>query len=504
MLVGFYHFSNSKSDQVFKSETSWWKNGFSLFANQLSISAVLLYSGVLHIEGISGMWLYWCAILIGGFVPFVFAPLWAKLNFITDNQFILFRFSGKGAKALHVFRAIYVGWFIVAFLVGLHLLTFLKVLVFFTGFDRTYALLGLSAILLILSFKNTFKTNIKLDVFQFILFSTIFIILLLLFIYMPYQTTEVEIHQPSSPLFPENKWILAIFFLVQTWSVHLFDGGGIESQRFFSTRDRSKVWKVAVLAIILGMAYKVLLVALNYLGMMKLGTPVHSDAETHILSYIRESVPQWFMPAVLIAFFSLFLTSFIGMLNWGASFLAIDVYKTYINKTPSEKQLGKASRGAILLILITGLITTYFSENLSTLMKFMFSISAGVAPVFVLRWFWFRINAWSQISAMLASGVFTLVYLYFLAGSELESGWIAASNLNSYALKLLFVTILTSATWIAVTFLTPRDDAETISIFAKTLNIGIGLKRNIVKAVLFGLFTLLILIFSMVALRGVL
>src|SRR5690606_6814859 len=155
LLIGIYHFSNAKPEQVFKAETSWWKNGFSLFAINFSISTPLLYSGVLHTEGASGMWLYWCVILISGFVPFVFAPLWAKLNFITDNQFVLFRFSGKGAKALHLFRAIYVGWFIVAFLVGLQLLTFLKVLVFFTGFDKTYALLGLSAILLILSLKNT-------------------------------------------------------------------------------------------------------------------------------------------------------------------------------------------------------------------------------------------------------------------------------------------------------------------------------------------------------------
>lgn len=125
-ILLFYFLKKRKN--TFQTQTTWWKNGFSLFAVNFSITTPLIYSGVLHTEGISGMWLFWCAYAISGFLPFVFAPLWAKLNFVTDNQFLLFRFSSKGAKILHIFRTIYVGWIIVAFLMSFQLLALLKVI----------------------------------------------------------------------------------------------------------------------------------------------------------------------------------------------------------------------------------------------------------------------------------------------------------------------------------------------------------------------------------------
>lgn len=491
IVVLFYYLNKKKS--YFQTKTSWWKNGFSLFAVNFSITTPLVYSGIIHTEGVSGLWLFWCAYAISGFLPFVFAPLWAKLNFVTDNQFLLFRYSGKGANFLHIFRTVYVGWIIVAFLMSFQLLALLKVISFTTGWDRNATLIAIAILLIVLCFKNRLAINIKLDFFHTIFIAATFIIILVFLLFAPsLHNTTKTIH--LSPLFPENKLNLWVLFLVQTWSVNLFDGSGVEAQRFFATKNKNNVWKVAILSSALSLLFSIIYVLINYIGSIKFNTPDITDKEMFVLSYLHQGIPEWFSPFLLIAFFAAFITSFEGLLNWGASYLSVDGYKTYINKNPTKKRFSTITIMSMLLIVFTSITITYFNDNLAGLIKIFFSISAGVAPVFVLRWFWLRINAWSQLSAMLSSGVYTLIYQYHIKNSYTEELLKSLSTLSSYSIQLITITLLTSSTWVLVTFLTPKDEKKTILDFKSIILKDFILKKSILKALIFGIIMLLVLI----------
>lgn len=492
IVIAYYYFNKIKGS--FETKTSWVKNGFSLFAVNFSITIPLLYSGIIHSEGIGGLWLFWSAYAISGFVPFVFAPLWAKLNFTTDNQFLLFRFGGKGAKIMHLFRTVYVGWLIVAFLMSFQLLALLKVITFIAGWER-YISLGIISILLILiTIKNKLSVNIRLDFFNTLLIGIVFIFVLIFLLLAPSSLPESTKIIEFSTIFPINKWNLIVLLFVQTWSVNLFDGSGMEAQRFFSTKNKSNAWKVTILSSSLMVVFSLIMVLINYIGANKFGTPNLQDKEMFILSYLQNGLPTWFLPIVLVALFASFITTFEGMLNWGASYLTIDGYKTYINPKASKRRLSIISVASMLIIVSSSLAITYFNDSLTVLIKILFSITAGVAPVFVLRWFWMRINAWSQISAMISSGVYTLLYQNFIFKSKLEESWQELTSLNQYSVQLIFITIVTTVTWLIVTFITSKDNKLVTDNFKNKLLSNYNLKQNVFKALIFGIGIIMILV----------
>jgi Na+/proline symporter len=143
----------------------------------------------------------------------------------------------------------------------------------------------------------------------------------------------------------------------------------------------------------------------------------------------------------------MFITTAESLLNWGASFLTMDAYKEYVNSNASEKRIRWVSFGSMLGLSLLAMFFAMQIDSLQSLVKVTFSIAAGVAPVYILRWIWFRINAWSQLSAMLSSAVFTLIYPEIHAILPLNRFPIEES-------RVVIVTILTTIVWLFVTFLT--------------------------------------------------
>ena len=350
----------------------------------------------------------------------------------------------------------------------------------------------ISFVLILIALKNKLGVNIQLDFFNTVFIIICFVVVLICFILLPENESRqkiIELH----PISPSNIWNLLVLFFVQTWSVNLFDGSGIEAQRFFSTKNKSNVWKVAFLSSALALLFSLVVLLINYLGANKFGSPNLADQEMNVLFYLQNGLPNWFTPIIFIAFLAAFITSFEGLLNWGASFLSIDGYKTYINPKISAKKLTRVSILSMLIIVCTSLLITYFNNNLTILIKVFFSISAGVAPVFVLRWFWFRINAWSQLTAMLSSGIYTLLYQSFVKNTDLEQLILKITSLNQYSIQLITITSLTTATWVCITFLTKKDDKQTLEDFKNQVFKDYNLKKNISKAITFGCSLILIL-----------
>jgi Na+/proline symporter len=211
--------------------------------------------------------------------------------------------------------------------------------------------------------------------------------------------------------------------------------------------------------------------------------------ESQFIYTIFNCVPEFFKIFCLIGFFGMFITTAESQLSWGGSFLTVDLYKKYLNPKQSERHFQIISFSAMLLLSVCGVVIAFNLNSLQALLKIVFSISAGVAPVYILRWFWFRINAWSQLSAMISSGVYTLLFPYFFNTNSVMYGFAFEEA------RLIAVTVLTTLTWLIVTFLTKKDDVEIIERMKQIIPDKKTLGKQFALAFGFGFAVVLIVLF---------
>ncbi len=447
---------------VFRADkkVAWWVSGLSLYMFYLSVDQGQLLTGIIANHGMAGMWMIWAGWLGTFVIPLVFAPLWQKMDFLTDNQFLVFRFPGNSGRFLHLFRAVYVGGLVVALSLCFHVLGFARVLEVFLNipFSSAVAITGL--ILALFSLKNVFNLKMKMDVFHAVLYFISLIIIIGALLYNINVSDDLlnffKLHPDKAQLIPTadntNDWFsLFVFVGIQWWSCYLFDGGGPEMARFTAVKGKRNAMLTGLLPIFISFILSFVMMGLIFLLLGRSNNTINPDL--YYVESIFDVVPEMLRGLVVLGFFGMFITTAESLLNWGGSFLTIDVVNGYIIPLITEKQLRYVSFGSMLLLSIGATCFAFAIDSLQTLVKITFSIAAGVAPVYILRWIWFRINAWSQLSAMLGSAVYTLLYPHF-------HDVLPFKNFPMEEARILVVTILTSITWIVVTFLTPDKSAE--------------------------------------------
>ena len=447
---------------VFKAtkKVSWLISGLSLYMFYLSVDQGQFLTGVIAEHGMQGMWMVWAGWLGAFIVPLVFAPLWQKMDFITDNQFIVFRFPGKSGRILHLFRAIYVGGLVVALSLCFHVLGFARVLQTYFDINPTAAVLITGCILCLFSLKNIFDLKLKMDA----LHAAIYFIALAVIFSSLWQASngwdgiftffekQPEKRQLLPPQGDSSAWFsLLVFVGIQWWSSYLFDGGGPEMARFTAVKGKKNALLTGMLPIAISfvLSFFILGHILLILGL----SSTNSNDEIQYVERVFGAVSIQLKPLVLLGFFGMFITTAESLLNWGASFLTMDAYQQYLNPNVTKKRIQIISFGSMTFLSFLAMFFALQIDSLQSLVKITFSIAAGVAPVYILRWIWFRINAWSQLSAMLSSAVFTLLYPLFYAFSPLKQFQMEES-------RVLTVTILTTIVWLAVTYITPNNSVE--------------------------------------------
>jgi len=199
--------------------------------------------------------------------------------------------------------------------------------------------------------------------------------------------------------------------------------------------------------------------------------PGSVDTEAFYLEVALKYLPDGFRSLVIIAILFSLITTLESIINWGAGLLTVDIVETYLYKNGEDSHYRYLSLAMMLLVVIISLGFAFNNDKIFTLQKFIFSISAGVAPVFLLRWFWWRVNAWTQISAMISSLVYTLIFDHLYATHSDFQGVIDAlchiTLLNQYPLKLIILTGLVVATWLTVMYVTSPDDQEQLKMFVQ-------------------------------------
>jgi len=433
-----------------QKKVPWWISGLSLYMLFLSVDQGQLVSGIIAKHGMQGMWMIWAGNLGVFVVPVVFAPLWHKLNLATDNQFILFRFPGKAGAWLHRFRALYVGGLVVTLALSFHLMGFARVIQVFYAVSPLQSILIAGGLMTLFALKNILDIKLRFDVLHTLLFLISFILIVFFvgkaFIFEK-DWMRFFLENPSKRgLFPSDSstWFSMFVYLgVQWWSCYLFDGGGAETSRFTAVKTSKDAVKAALTPILLSsiISFFMGIHVIALLGFI----PADQGGELSYVSSLFQILPSFVTDLVFLGFFAMFITTAESLLN------CLNV------------------------------------KDLQQLIKITFSISAGVAPVFILRWVWFRINAWSQLSAMLSSGVYTLLYPWIHS----RGPW---SVYPMEEARIVWVTLLTSITWIGVTLLT-KNQSDTIK--AKMISLihpAHFIKRLALSLMLGVLFTTLIFI----------
>jgi len=484
---------------VFSTEKRlpWFMAGFSLFMINPDTINIISKMGIVADQGYAGLWIFYTGVLGAGFMPVIFAPLWSRLRFMTDNQFILLRFSGRPAKILHLFRAVYVGYLVVVLFIAQVFIGLSKLLTAF--FDITYSesFLVISGILVVLIAKNSLRLKVRTDFLNGIIYLLAFtlggILVVRHFGGMEHIYSRLNSDFAGQVrLFPEGIAqtsfetlpTLLVYFFIQWWSVNVLDGAGPEAQRFMNIRDPFGAFKAAFLPLVLFSTVFLfhsfvldtgILAFHDNPGMVPLSGAA-PDHEAGLLTLYRQAMPGALGGLIFLAFLAGFVAFLESFINWGSGFVMVDGIKTYLFRNASDRQYTLLSYAVMLLIGFTGIAIAWYNTHLLGLQKFIFAMGAGVGPVFILRWFWWRINAWSQLTAMVSSLVFAVSWDVLLSGSAVFEQFVHTQvtllHMSPYAFKLLSLTVLVTLSWLVVTFLTRPDDPAVLAEFTRQVKPG--------------------------------
>ncbi len=493
LILGLYfrRRSGKSVDDYFVSgrAVSWWLAGTSMVATTFAADTPLVVTGLVYRQGIAGNWLWWCFLPSGMMTVFLFARLWRRSGLLTDVQFAEMRYSGKPAAFLRGFRAIYLGllmnclilgWVtkamtsIVAITLGVSESNALWICVFFLiPFTGLYvALGGLWGVLWTDLFQFVLKMAIVIAVAWYAISAIggmhpMLVKLAAMRAAAGPSASDATSFFPdfSRPLTYQAIWALPIITFavslgLQWWAFWYPGaepgGGGYIAQRIFSARDErngllSVLWfNIAHYAlrpwpwILAGLAVIVLYPGLQH-------------PESAYMRIVTEHMPHALRGIVFAGFMAAFMSTVATQLNWGASYLVADFYRRFLKKDGDEKHYVLMSRVATVLLVI---VSAYVSARLGSIVagwEIVLTIGAGTGGVYLLRWYWWRINAWSEISAMATALVVSLA----LRWTNLFTG----SEPVVFAETALTVTAATTLVWLVVTFLTKPEPQEVLLKF---------------------------------------
>ncbi|MTI30329.1 sodium:solute symporter family protein, partial [Xanthovirga aplysinae] len=425
----------------------------------------------------AGNWLWWNMLAGGMLTTFFFAKYWRKANVLTDIEFIEKRYSGKAATFLRGFRAIYLGLFINALIIGWVNVALGSLLEVFFNIpeDQTIYYIAVAMFLVVLYSSMSGLLGVAFtDVIQFVIAITGCIILAVLVINspqiggidglkakLPAEAFSFFPRIGSSESVPVGTLALSVgsflaFITIQWWASWYPGaepgGGGYVAQRMMSAKDEKSAVNATLLFQIAHYCIRPwpwILVALAALVLY----PDLSDDDKK-LGYVmamKDFLPAGLKGLLLVAFFGAYMSTISTQLNWGTSYLVNDVYKRFIQPRATEKKYILASRLGTLMLMLVALYATTQITNISQVWMFIMECGAGLGLVLILRWYWWRINAWSEITATIVPFL-----AYFLARYVFD--WIFP---NSFFFTVGFTTIA----WILATFIARPTEKEKLKKF---------------------------------------
>jgi len=464
----------------------WWLLGVSMVATTFSTDTPNLVTDLVRQNGVSGNWGWWAFLLTGMLTVFVYANLWRRSGVLTDIEFYELRYSGKPAAFLRGFRALYLGLVFNVLVMGAVSLAAVKFGEIVLGLPGWVTLTIACSITLAYSTLGGLKAVIITDFVQFTLAMIGSIWGMFYILGLPEIGGLSNLISHSNvvdklSLIPDlsnpNAWVpvLLVPLAVQWWASYYPGaepgGGGYIAQRMFSAKDEKNAvaatffFNVAHYAlrpwpwILIALASLIVFPELS--DIQKAFPNLPADKLGHDVAYpaMLTLLPSGLLGLVAASLIAAFMSTMSTQLNLGASYLVNDFYHRFIRPDASEKQLVRAGRLFTVISIILGgglgLLLTSAGQAFTLLLM----IGAGTGMIYILRWFWWRINAYTEIVAMISS---IIIAGYFNFGNSALEGWE----------KIVIGALLTTIVWIAATYFTPPDDEETLRNFVKKVNPG--------------------------------
>ncbi|QSE96067.1 sodium:solute symporter family protein [Fulvivirga lutea] len=462
----------------------WYIAGISMVATTFAADTPLAVTELVAQNGIAGNWLWWNMLAGGMLTTFFFARYWRRANVLTDLELIEIRYSGKPAQFLRGFRAIYFGLFMNVLIIGWVNVALMSLLEVFFDIPANEQIFYVAAAMVVVALYSAMSGLLGVaftDVIQFVIAMVGSIVLAIIVLNSDeiggIQNLKANLPDGSLSFFPtigsENSGTVLVlgfssffaFIGIQWWASWYPGaepgGGGYIAQRMMSTKSEKdaiystlffqiahyciRPWPWIIVALCAVILYPEL------------------SAEDSKLGYVmamKDYLPTGLKGLLLVAFFAAYMSTISTQLNWGTSYLINDLYNRFINKKADNKQQIKASRIVTVLIMIIAIFVTTQIKTISGVWAFIIECGAGLGLVMILRWYWWRINAWSEIVATIAPfiGYALTKYVFVIY----DPSWALGIGENP---KGFFFTVgFTTISWIIATY-TSRTDGEVLKAF---------------------------------------
>ena len=468
----------------------WWLAGTSMVATTFAADTPLAVTELVATGGIAGNWLWWNALAGGMFTVLFFSKLWRRANILTDVELTEIRYSGKAAAFLRGFKAVYMGLFLNAVIIGwvnVALMSLLRVFFNIPIEQTLYYTAAAMLLVVVYTSLSGLKGVAVTDMVQFAMAITGCIILAVLVLNSD-EVGGVEAlkHKlPSGTLsfFPAigegnvtNTLALSLgsflaFVTVQWWSSWYPGaepgGGGYVAQRMMS----AKTEKDAVLATLFFQVAHYCLRPWPWIIVGLCALVLYPDLSEPKLGFVmamKDYLPDGLRGLLLVAFLAAYMSTVSTQLNWGASYLINDLYARFIVTDATQKQLVTASRVATFLMMGVALFATSLIDSVSAAWAFIVESGAGLGLVLILRWYWWRVNVWSEITATIAPFMAYGFARFYLVNYDAAWGLPITQDARTFFFTVSFTTV----SWLLVTFLTSPEPVPVLKSFYERIQPG--------------------------------
>ncbi|WP_424964134.1 sodium:solute symporter family protein [Ekhidna sp.] len=475
----------------------WWLLGVSMVATTFSADTPNLVTGFVREDGVAKNWAWWSFLITGMVTVFIYARLWRRSGILTDLEFYELRYGSKAASFLRGFRALYLGVFFNCLIMGSVTLAAIKISSILFGLEPIYTVVIASVVVAAYSALGGIKGVIWTDFFQFG-------IALVGAVYAAYvAVTQPKIGGLSNllaneliqekldiiPDFSNTSLVVSMFIIplaVQWWSVWYPGaepgGGGYIAQRMLAAKNERhavgatlffnfahyalRPWPwilVALASIILYPDLASIRQAFPNISDQYLGDDIAYPVMLTLLS------PGW-LGLVVASLIAAYMSTISTHLNWGSSYVVNDFYQRFVKPDASEKELVLVGRlSTVALMVIAGALSLTILENATQAFNILLLSGAGTGAIFLFRWFWWRINAITEIVGMVVATINAFVLVLGISDEMLANPY-----LDAFSMRLLIATAITTVVWIFTALLTKPEDDEKLASFVAKVKPGIG------------------------------
>jgi solute:Na+ symporter, SSS family len=484
----------------------WWLLGISMVACTFAADTPNLVTGMVRENGVAKNWAWWAFLITGMVTVFIYAKLWRRSGVMTDLEYYEKRYSGKAASFLRGFRSLYLGLFFNCLIMGNVTLAAIKIGGVMLGLEPWIIVVGASTVVVLYAALGGIKGVIWADFFQYsiAMFGAVYAAIVAL------RQPEVNgLNNLLASLANTNKLsflpdfsdasvyipLLIIPVAVQWWSVWYPGaepgGGGYIAQRMLAAKDEKNAIGATLLFNFMHYAIRPwpwIIVALASILIYPDLASIKAEFPNIADKYLKDDIaypvmlsklsPGW-LGLVVASIIAAYMSTIGTHLNWGSSYVVNDFYKRFIKPDATERQMVNTGRiTTVVLMVFAGILSLTFLDNATEAFNILLLSGAGSGAIYLLRWFWWRINAWTEIVAMIVATVAGVILVVFI-----EDATLATKNLDGFTMKLLIAVGCTTIAWITTTFLTKPESKETLrSFYRLTLPGGPGWKRVVEEA----------------------